>query len=342
MFRTNHLCYFVIFSLFSSLLFAQKTEFSGWGATGIKVYDRNVLQGYSQEMYYEGKLQADIEYNDNIEAQLDFRGNSIDNSLEFREFSVKFKYSDKLHWKVGNIKKPFGYEQSVNREHLISADRSYVYDNISDFGYGGRCISIMAYYNYSDNEEDFPYSYYVSVFKDNSLVSGLSARGLYHSGKYSYGLSYLFQSKGGNNSIMSHGAAAEFMIKKKDYSTSIELFFVQDPVQGQAAIERNKVHGTVQNEEIFATGAKLLTSVEFETNSEVITKIEPYVMTSYFVPHTEFMEFHIIQGVLGANFYFTKKVQIRLDGNLILTKNQYIEEYTTEESLVTLALQVRF
>ena len=145
---------------------SQEIEFSGWGATGLKVYDRNVLRGYSQEMFYEGKLQTEIEYNDEIEAQLDFRGNSIDNSLEFREFSVKFKYSEKLRWKIGNIKKPFGYEQSVNKEQLISADRSYVYNNIADLGYGGRIISVMAYYNYSDKREDFPYSYYLSIFKD--------------------------------------------------------------------------------------------------------------------------------------------------------------------------------
>ena len=221
--------------------YSQEVEFSGWGATGIKVYDRNILLGFSQEMYYEGKLQAEIEYSDNIEAQLDFRGNSIDNSLEFREVSVKFKFAEKLRWKVGNIKKPFGFEQSINREHLISVDRSNVYNNISNIGYGGRSVSIMAYYKYSKKREDYPYSYFLSVFKDNSLVSGAAARGIYHSGNYSYGLSYLFQNKGGVNSINTHGLAADFLIEKKDYSTSAELFFVQDPVQGQAAIERNKM-----------------------------------------------------------------------------------------------------
>ena len=57
---------FVISFLFMiSFAYSQKVEFSGWGMTGIKVYDRNILQGYSQEMFYEGKLQSDIEYNDN-------------------------------------------------------------------------------------------------------------------------------------------------------------------------------------------------------------------------------------------------------------------------------------
>ena len=64
----NKIIFFIIIIALSvcSPNFAQEIEFSGWGATGIKVYDRNVLLGYSQEMFYEGKLQADIEYNDNI------------------------------------------------------------------------------------------------------------------------------------------------------------------------------------------------------------------------------------------------------------------------------------
>ena len=332
----------ISFLLMFSSIFSQDVDFSGWGMTGIKVYDRNVLQGYSQEMFYEGKLQADIKYNDNLEAQLDIRGNSIDNSVELREFSVKFKYAEKLRWKVGNIKKPFGYEQSIKREFLISADRSYVYNSIAGMGYGGRSVSIMAYYNYSNKRENFPYSYYISVFKDNSLTSGLVTRGIYHSGDYSYGLSYMFQNKGGSYSISTHGLAADFLIKKKDYSTSAEFFYVQDPVEGQTIIERNSRNGTNDNESIFSAGAKFLTSLEFKTDADVITKVEPFVMASYFIPNTELTKYHMIQGVIGSNFYFTKKVRLRFDGNLILTKNDLNEDYVTDESLVTLAIQVRF
>jgi len=338
------ICIVIIFSFLFivSSVYSQEVEFSGWGMTGIKVYDRNILQGYSQEMFYEGKLQADIEYNDNIEAQLDFRGNSIDNSLEFREFSVKFKFADKLRWKVGNIKKPFGYEQSLKREQLISTDRSYVYNSVAKMGFGGRSVSIMAYYNYNKDDKDYPYSYYLSVFKDNSLRSGLVTRGVYHIGKYSYGLSYMFQNKGGNNSINSHGIAADLLIKKKDYSTSAELFLVQDPVQGQTAIERNKMNGTNEDESIFAAGAKILTALEYKTDAEVITKIEPFIMASYFIPDTDIKKYHMIQTVIGGNFYFTKKIRLRFEGNLIFTKNDLNEDYTTEESLGTLALQVKF
>ena len=69
---------------------AQDIEFEGWGATGFKYFARNRLNGANQETYYEGKLQAEIEFTKKIEAQLDLRGNSTDRSVNFREFSVKF------------------------------------------------------------------------------------------------------------------------------------------------------------------------------------------------------------------------------------------------------------
>jgi hypothetical protein len=325
-----------------SMMYSQEIEFSGFGKTGIRVFDRNILQGYSQEMYYEGKLQADIEYNNNIEAQLDFRANSIDNSVELREFSVNFKFAEKLRWKVGNIKKPFGYEQSVKRDLLISIDRSNVYNRISEIGYGGRSVSIMAYYKYSEKRKEYPYSYFISVFKDNSLTSGAVARGIYHRGNYSYGFSYLFQNKGGINSIAAHGVAFDFFIEKKDYCTSAEIFLVQDPIEGQVIIEKNKINNTNEDESVFATGAKLLTSLEYKTDAEVITKIEPFILTSYLIPNSEISKNHVIQADIGANFYFTKKIKLRFDGNLIFTKNEFNKDYITDESLISLELQVRF
>ena len=50
----------------------------------------------------------------------------------------------------------------------------------------------------------------------------------------------------------------------------------------------------------------------------------------------------MIQTVIGGNFYFAKKIRLRFEGNVIFTKNDLNEDYTTEESLATLALQVKF
>ena len=130
--------------IFTIGICAQELTFSGYGATGFRFFNRNSLNDFNQETYFEGKLQADLDYGKNIEAQLDLRGNSTDNSVNFREFSVKFEYWKKLTLKIGNIKKPFGYEYLTNRDELIQIDRSLNTNRIAEFGYGDRAISLMA------------------------------------------------------------------------------------------------------------------------------------------------------------------------------------------------------
>ncbi len=328
--------------LLLSIVFSQDINFSGFGNTGWRLYDRNINEGYSQETYYGGKFQANIEFNKNIESQLDFRGNSIDNSVELREFSIKFKYSDKLRWKVGNIKKPFGYEISVNRDRLISVERSNVYNSIAKLGYGGRTVSVMAYRKYSKKQPDFPFSYYLSLSKDNSFTTNVTGRGIYHSGDYSYGLSYMFQNRGGRMLVQAHGFAADFLIDKKNYSNSIELFFVKDPLQSKINEEMNTTGSQDKNENVYTGGAKILTSISFKTDAEVITKIEPLVMFSCFVPDVDVTDTHVIQFLIGSNFYFTKKIRLRFNGDVRLTKNENSDKYATNQSGAILELMVRF
>ena len=212
-FMTKIIIFIFLILLLNPVIFAQDVSFSGWGKTGLMIFDRNINEGYSQETYYQGKFQTSFKYDENIKAQLDFRGNSIDNSVKLREFSVNFKYSDKLRWKVGNIKKPFGYEQSVKRDDLISVDRSNVYNSIAELGYGGRAVSVMAYRKFSEKRADFPFSYFISVSKDNSFNSSLTTRGIYHLDSYSYGISYMFQNYGGRIDIQTHGFATDFLIE---------------------------------------------------------------------------------------------------------------------------------
>lgn len=50
------------FILLSSLMaFAGDISFTGFGSTGIISYERNIIKGISQELFYEAKLQAKIE-----------------------------------------------------------------------------------------------------------------------------------------------------------------------------------------------------------------------------------------------------------------------------------------
>jgi hypothetical protein len=314
----------------------QEIKFSGYGATGFSFYNRNQLREYNQEVYYEGKFQADIKINKDIEAQLDFRGSSEDARVILREFSVKFEYLKRMKFKAGNIKRPFGIEQLTNQEDLYTVDRSYIQRTIEDLGYGGRSVSIQAYYNYSKKEKDFPYSYYLSLFKDNSLNNGIAARFSFHTSGIAYSVNYLFQQRGGEVKFTSHGFTSDISYESKNLSGSIEAFYIQDPVEG---IRRKLAN---LDEIVFAGGAKITGVVSFDVDGEVIKVIEPMILAGFYVPELKETKAHTIETLIGANLYFHKDVRLRLNADGLFTKNQFNSKYTTIGSRFVLEIQVRF
>lgn len=319
-----------------NILAGQEITFKGYGATGYRFYDREILNEYNQEAYYEGKFQADIKINSEIEAQLDFRGNSSDNKVVLREFSVKFEYLDELKFKFGNIKKPFGLDQIENRENLPYIERSVATNNAEEMGYGGRNFSLMAYHNYSKKNPDFPYSYYFSLFRNNSRQTGIAGRFSYHSGEMSYGINYLLINSADKKSIFGNGLGADIAYESDDYFTNLELFFLQD-VEERAL---RSWHGI--DESVNAAGIKSTAGIRFDTGAEVIKKIEPFLMGSFFLPDLDVTGRHTLQTLFGINFYFHKKVRLRFNADLRFTKNQYVNEYTTKESRGIIEIQVRF
>ena len=346
----------VIISVFTLFLFTgfaaakEKIEFSGYGAAGYLFIDRNPLTDANQPTYYMGKLQAGIEINDEIEAQLDLRGNSATDNITLREFSAKFKYMDYIHFKAGNIKRPFGQEYMISREDLLSINRSAVQNNISLMGYSVRSVSMMVYYNYSKKRPDFPYSYALSIFKDNSLGSGAALRGLYHINDLSFGFNYLFQNISGNYPVSAHGIEIEGAYSGENSSISAELVYVQDPARSREIMAANEARAKEnlppldQNERVYSAGAVLTSAISFNTDGRVIKKIEPLVLFSFFIPNSGQVDNHIIQFLAGVNFYFTKKVRFRLNADLRLTKSEYDDsgKYATNNSALTLEIQVRF
>lgn len=333
----NRIAKLCLILLLPTIYFAQELSFSGYGATGFKMYNRNRLNDLNQETYYEGKLQADIKYNKHLKAQLDLRGNSTDNSVNFREFSLDIDYWEHLSVKIGNIKKPFGYEYLSNRDELISVDRSLNTNRISELGYGERAVSLMAYYKFDEDEMNFPYSYYISFFKDNSFRSGAVTRFAYHfDDDYSLAFNYMFQNQGGDEKINTNGFGIDFSVDKKRINGNIEVFYVQDPVEG--------IRRRLQNREeiVYAAGLKLMGGYKIDIDDSIFEDIEPLLVLGYFVPDFDNNGNHVIQAVLGANIYFDDDVRLRLNGDLRMTKNEFNDDYTTEESRAVFEVQVRF
>ena len=341
--------YYYLFHLFLIVLIlpecaiAGKIDFNGYGAAGYSIYDREYMNKANQEAYYEAKIQADIKISDEIEAQLDLRGKSSDYSVNFREFSIKFDFFEYCNVKVGNIKKPFGYDQMINREELITIERSYVQNKMADLGYGGRNISIMAYNKYSKKDEEFPFTYLVSLFKDNSSGFGFGTRLRYHIGKTAFGVNYLMQKTGSTPSAISHGIAADFAIEKKKYTNSLEFFLVQDPVEELRRRAINNDLGTdFYDLKTYAAGAKLLTAYKFDADYKFLKNVQPMLLLSFYQPDIDINQDHVIQALLGVNMFIHEDVALRLNVDLRFNKNRYNSSYNTHDSRFIFEIQAKY
>jgi hypothetical protein len=329
--------YLFFFVFIPSFVFCQEISWSGFGAAGYRNINRQRIIEYNQEMYFSAKIQADIRINKDIEAQIDVRGNSQDQQLELREVSVKFEYMKHMKISVGHLKKPFTAEQIRNSESLIQIERSYVSSRLGQAGYGGRSVGIRAYYNSSGKKNDLPYSYNLFLFKNNNLQQGFTARYQHHfDDDLSAGASYFILHSGGDFPIVTNAVSAGLYYYKKDFTGELELVAGQDPVEG---IRRKAIK---EERDVILGGARGLVALGFDTGADVIKKIEPLLLLSYFQPEMRYTKQHTFQVVAGSNFYFHKNVRARLNADFLFTRNRFFDEYSLYGSMVTLELQVRF
>jgi hypothetical protein len=324
--------------IFSSLTFSQ-FKFSGFGSVGYKVYDRETRIEYHHEAYYEAKLQGEYKVNKNIEAQIDLRGYSDDNIVVLQEVTIKFDYSDLFKVKVGNIRKNFGIEQMVSREHLILVERSYINDILSDYGFATRSVSILFYTNYKRDDKDFrnfPFSYYLTFSKNNSQTFSSNSRFTHHAGNFAFSLGYQYLYQGGDYPVKGHGATADIGYSSGDFNASVEGFYAANIVE---SVRRVKIDPSYNP---YSVGANIFTSYRFDTGGDLIKSIEPMLLTGYFIPHTGISSRHTVQVLGGVGFYFQKDVRLRFNANLILSKTEFRPEYNSVDSRGIIDLQVRF
>ncbi len=341
----------VFFLLLSSLLSSAKDlSFTGFGSAGLISYDRNIVKGISQESYYNAKFQANIKVNKKIDAQLDFRGNSFDQDVELREFSVKFKYYDYIKIKFGNIKLPFGQEQLINRENLATINRSSSQENISNQGYGGRSVGIQAYYKYSEKRADFPFSYFVNLYKNNSFQTGAVMRAVYHFNKFNIGANYQVIHRGGRVELEfnAHGYGFDAGYEGEAFNFSAGAYLVRNldlslqNISYNEALKTDQISGNERDEQINGASLQLTAAYKYHLDGEIIKYIEPLYLFSAFIPDMDQSESQELQNVAGVNIYFSKKVRLRLQADMRQTKSQYASKYATLGSRGIFELQVRF
>lgn len=327
----------VMLLLPAMVLWAQKVEFSGYGATGAAFIDRNPVAEFNQEYYFEGKFQVDIAVNKKIDAQLDFRGHSKDKAAVLREFSVKFDYVDLAKIKVGNIKKPFSLEGLADRDEYIPINDSYLHRRISELGYDGRNIGVMVYYNFKEKKPEYPFSYAVGAFRNQSYQSSVYARGSVHPGGGSFAsVGYALLSRSHDDAITTHGLSIDAGIERAAYTGSIEAIYVQDPEEGI----RRRLLGA--DDRVSTAGAKLLNAYRIDIGGEVVKLVEPWIMLGYFTPDLDASDTHTLELMLGINVFLDENVRARLSMDGLFSKDARADTYSTEGSSFGLELFVRY
>jgi hypothetical protein len=311
-------------------LHAQKVEFSGFGATGFRMYER-------QDFFYEGKLQADIKLSKRIDAQLDFRGDSEDRTAVLREFSVKFDYFAFARIKIGNVKKPFSIEGLADRDEYIPVFDSHLHKRNEELGYAGRNVGLLVYYNADlEKRPEAPFSWAAGIFKNNSYVTSAYARGSWHIGAWTTSLGYALLSRSHDDAITTHGVSADFGYRGEGFESLIEAIMVQDPEEG---IRRRLL---AQDDMVWSPGLRSLTALRFPVDGKVVEMIEPYLMVGWSAPDAKQSTYHQFEIMAGVNVFVDDDVRLRLAADRFLTRDRFSDEYSTYGSVFSFEIFIRF
>ena len=195
----------------------------------------------------------------------------------------------------------------------------------------------MGYYKYSDKRPDFPFSYYASLFTNNSQNYGFAGRFGYHfDDDNSVTFNFLLQKQGGEEPISTNGFTLDYALDQKDYKAILELYYAQDPVEGVIRRLQNK------DEVVNIGGASLTGAYEIDTDGNIVKKLEPVLTAGLFLSDFDNTDNHVIQTIIGMNIYFHKKVLARLNGDIRFTKNEFNTDYSTKDSRMILEVLVKF
>ncbi|MDX9758464.1 MAG: hypothetical protein RBU27_04805 [Bacteroidota bacterium] len=316
---------------------AQDVTFSGFGATGVRMYDRNPVSRYNQEFFYEGKLQADIALSKKIEAQLDFRGDSEERTAILREVSVTFKQLTYARVRLGNVKKPYSIEGLMDRDEYIPVFDSHVHRRNAELGYAGRNVGLLVYYNANlEKRPTVPYSYAVGVFKNNSYVTTAAARGSWHHGGWTTSLGYTVMARSHDDAITTHGISIDAGYTTAAFEGTIEAMLAQDPEEGI----RRRLLG--QSDVVWSPGVRALAAVRVDVGGTFVRTIEPYLLLAWSAPDANAARVHRAELMAGVNVFVDDDVRLRMVADGLFTRDRFADTYSTHGSVFSIEIFFRF
>lgn len=311
-------------------------KLSGFASVGYSYVGLNQELNYTQQTSFGAKLLLEYNINKHIDARIDFRANSRRQTVELREVSIGLDYFDYLKFSAGNLKKPFGGETIENIENLSTVGRSYLTQEITKIGYGGRAIGLEAYYKYSKVQKDYPHSYYLFIYRNNDVETGLVARYTRVFDDISFSGNYFLLRTLGEYPITTHAASIASNLSLYGIAIEGEILFAQDPVEGIKRIKKN------ENEEVYIIGGKLSSSYLISIEDEFIKAVQPVLLFSYYLPDAKVWDEYTLQFLSGADILLDDNVKFRVNGDVLLTKDPKTKIYKGHDARLILNLQIKF
>ena len=331
--------FFIFCFIVNSKLYGQdKVSYDGYIAVSAR-YEYN--DKYA-DLFTLAKIEIELELTQDIEVEIDIRGNSNDPVVELKEVHALFKHHPNFLIKIGNIRKCFGIEELTAQEDLYTIEESLISGYLSPLGYVGRDPGIKVYRKYKDR--GIPYSYYFVTAFNQSGIFTLNGRVSYHNlfGSCCLGLDGIYQHSVSfaENDYPSNIYAMSVDLSRKTgaFYTDLEVFFGMDPIETQLSDYSG------DNRDVLFLGAKWLLAYYYGINSTVVKGIEPLFLFGILSPDTRYINANKIELLLGINIYFNEDVRFGLNGDLILANNKYnlYDRTVAAGSKVILELQLKW
>ena len=290
--------------------------------------------------YFRGKIEFDIELSDEIDLQLDFRGDSRDEQVELRELHVDFVYTDAWRVRVGFLRKRFGQEDLTSRENLPVVERSDVNDFLSDLGYVGRDYGVHFFRRYDD--EGPPVSYLAGLAYNDSRTASAHGHLILHdradTRRFLAGLVFRRSKDIKVEAGVQHVAAANLgvEVERGPLTVGVEAFGGNDPVE-------TALRGfTGENDRVFFLAGRGVAYRRIALPGRVVRAAEPVLMLGVLAPDAAHPDAHRIQARGGLNVYFDDDVRLMVEGFGLAARNRFQADRVYSGSTFRVVLQARW
>lgn len=325
-FRTIFLSYLLLITI----SFAQdKVKYDGYAEVGAQGKYKQIRV----ESFYRAKLEVSFDVTKKTEVQLDMRGNSEDENIEFHQILIKYDVVPGVKIKFGNIKKRYGLEEKTSREKLQVMNHSLVNSYLSTLGYASSDNGLQVILENDDRE--FTGGVYYNESDNATVIADFTEKDFIGLDEAGINLNYIHFGVEDIENGFTGNIYADY--KHKHWENSLEVFYGFNPVE-TVYLRRSKDAGSVK-----FMAVKAMCSYEFKFDNEFVTGIEPVIQGCILIPDDGITKVKKTQLLMGANIYFDKKIRLMINGDMIVSNNRTNpdESYLTGSNVVV-QVQVRW